>query len=147
MAIYCPAKRNYALYLDCKECSDSLCDAFFCLVVGSRSFEDYHMLADKLDLYLKNQRKVVIVSGGARGADALAERYAKERGLQCIIFPADWSRLGKRAGYIRNKEMHEFVSKMKKRGCVAFWNGISKGTRHSIELSGEYKTPVKIVQF
>lgn len=145
MAKYCPLKQNYALYPDCKECNEHLCDAFFCLVVGSRSFEDYSLLCTKLDALLTNQSNVVIVSGGSNGADALAEKYAYEHNYQVIVFPAEWEKLGKRAGYIRNVTMHKFISHFEKRGCVAFWDGKSKGTQHSFELARLYHTPIRTV--
>ena len=145
MAKYCPLKQNYALYPDCKECEEKLCDAFFCLVVGSRTFNDYPLMKRKLDIFLRNQSKVVIVSGGANGADSLAEQYAEENAYPTVIFPADWKTYGKSAGYIRNKKMHEFISNFPKRGCVVFWDGKSKGSRHSFELARENNTPIKII--
>lgn len=75
---------------------------FACLVVGSRSFNDYKLMKEKLDKLLVNQSSVLIVSGGARGADALAEQYAKERCYPCEVFPANWS-TGRSAGYVRNE--------------------------------------------
>lgn len=55
-------------------------ETFYCLIVGSRSFSDYELFVAKCDLLLRNWESVVIVSGGARGADALAKRYAVDRG-------------------------------------------------------------------
>ena len=147
MARYCPEKDGPALYLDCKECENRICEYFFCLVVGSRNFSDYELMKNKLDYLLKNQgSRIVIVSGGAKGADSLAERYAKEKGYRTMIFHADWS-LGKKAGYIRNREMHSFLSKQKKRGVVAFWDGKSNGTRHSFSLAEEFGNPIKTVRY
>ena len=145
MAKYCPQKKTYALYLDCRECDDRLCEAFFCLVVGSRSFSDYPLLRDRLDTLLKNQDRVVIVSGGAKGADSLAARYANERGFPFVEFPADWERYGRKAGYIRNRKMHEYISKMAKRGCAAFWDGRSPGTRQNFSLAEEYGNECRII--
>lgn len=85
-------------------------ETFYCLIVGSRSFSDYGLLAAKCDLLLRNWGSVVIVSGGARGADALAKRYAMDRGYRYKEFPADWDTYGRRAGYIRNRAMHEYIS-------------------------------------
>lgn len=92
MALYCPAKDGPALYPECKECEDRLCEAFYCLVVGSRTFDDYELMKKKLDHILKNYHRIVIVSGGARGADSLAERYAKEKGYPLKVFPAEWDK-------------------------------------------------------
>lgn len=121
-------------------------EAFYCLVVGSRTFSDYELMKQRLDLLLRNQNNVVIVSGGARGADSLAERYAKEKGHPCKVFPADWS-LGKRAGFIRNKQMHEYIASFDRRGAVAFWDGSSRGTAQNFELAKQYNNPIRIVRF
>lgn len=85
-------------------------ETFYCLIVGSRSFSDYELFVAKCDLLLRNWGSVVIVSGGARGADALAKRYAVDRGYCYMEFPADWDTYGRRAGYIRNRAMHEYIS-------------------------------------
>ena len=58
-----------------------------------------------------------------------------------------WKKYGKKAGYIRNREMHEFISHFKKRGVVAFWDGKSKGTAHSFELAKEFNNDIKVVRF
>lgn len=145
MARWCPEKQNFALYPDCGECGDRICDAFFCLVVGSRGFSDYALLSDKLDRLLVNQNRVVIVSGGASGADTLAIRYAGERGYRCIVFSAEWETYGKKAGYIRNRAMQEYISKVSDRGCVAFWDGKSPGTRQNFALAKQFGNKLKIV--
>ena len=119
---------------------------FYCLVVGSRTFSDYSLLSDKLDKLLSNQKEVVIVSGGARGADALAKHYAKEHNLDYREFPADWNRYGKSAGYKRNVAMHRYIAQFSDRGCVCFWDGKSKGTQHNFALAEQYKTPLRIIK-
>ena len=48
------------------------------IIAGSRDFNDYTSLKNKMDIILKNQKDVTIVSGTARGADKLGERYAGE---------------------------------------------------------------------
>lgn len=145
MAKYCPSKDSPALYLDCKECEEQICDCFFCMIIGSRSFNDYELLKNKCDYLLQNKSGVVIVSGGASGADALAKQYAKERGYFYKEFSADWNLYGKRAGYIRNRQMHEYLSKQEDRGVIAFWDGQSKGTTHSFELAKEFDNPMRVV--
>ena len=147
MSKYCLDKGGYALYLDCQECDERICECFACLVVGSRTFDDYELLKNKLDHALLHQDKVLVVSGGARGADSLAERYAAEKGYPLRVFPARWDELGKSAGYIRNREMHEFLSHAPKRGCCAFWDGKSKGTAHNFDLCREFNTPIRIFNY
>ena len=148
MSVYCPYKDGPALYLDCKDCDKKICNAFFCLVVGSRTFSDFDFLKKKLDHLLSNYSpNVIIVSGGAKGADTLAERYANEKGYEKMIFYADWKKFGNQAGYIRNRQMHEFISKQKNRGVVAFWDGKSNGTKHSFSLAKEFYNPLKVIRF
>ena len=139
MATYCPDKRGPALYLDCKECEQKNCEKFFCLVAGTRTFTDYSLLEQKLDYLLQNHRTdTVIVSGGCRGTDALAKRYATEKGYGYYEFPADWDHLGKKAGIVRNEAMHRFIAEFPNRAVVIFWDGISKGAGSNIALAEKY---------
>ena len=119
---------------------------FYCLIVGSRGFNDYELLKEKCDKLLSNQSDVAIVSGGAKGADTLAERYAKDKGYELKVFKADWDNYGKSAGYIRNEQMHKYIAQFDKRGVIAFWDGQSKGTAHNFELGKRYKNEVKVVK-
>lgn len=118
------------------------------LIVGSRTFNDYELLKTSLDNVLREVTDTVeIVSGGANGADRLAERYAKEKGYGLHIVRAEWNLYGKRAGYLRNAKMHEYISGDEKRICVAFWDGISKGTQHSFTLADTYNNPLTVIKF
>lgn len=119
----------------------------YILVVGSRNFNNYTLLSDYLDKKFQGARDITIVSGGAKGADHLAKLYAKYRNLNYIEFPAKWNVYGKRAGYIRNEEMHKFIAGHKERQVIAFWDGQSKGTAHNFPLSEKYKNPIEIVKY
>lgn len=149
MGKYCPYIDAKVTYQHCNECDKHICtdDAFFCLVVGSRSFQSYSNLKSKLDFLLQNQSNIVIISGGAKGADSLAEQYAKEKGYPFLVFPANWKKFGRKAGYIRNQEMHQFLSRQKKRGVVAFWDGKSRGAQHNFTLATQYNNPLKVITF
>ena len=119
---------------------------FYCLVVGSRSFNDYSLLSTTLDKLLANHTDITIVSGHAKCADTLAERYAKDHQYSLKIFHADWS-IGNSAGYVRNEQMHKHIAQFPSRGCVAFWDGISRGTQHNFELVKRFDTPLRIIKF
>ena len=119
---------------------------FHCLIVGSRGYTDYASFKAKCDALLADKIDIEIVSGGASGTDAMAERYARERGYSLQIFPAEWSRYGKRAGYVRNREMHVYISTFAERGVIAFWDGQSKGTAQSFSLAKEFGNPIRVVR-
>lgn len=62
------------------------------VVAGSRSFNDYENLKYVLDEITNGVPKedIEIVSGTARGADKLGEKYGNEMGLKVVRFPANW---------------------------------------------------------
>jgi hypothetical protein len=109
------------------------------IIAGSRTFDDYDLLFEKCSQILEDYDSVAveIVSGNARGADRLGERFAKEKGFALTLFPADWNKFGKSAGYIRNKEMAEYADIL-----IVFWDGVSKGTEHMIDLAGKYNLKI-----
>ncbi len=72
----------------------------------------------------------VVLSGKARGADALGERWAKRFRIPVEEYPADWNKFGNGAGYIRNAEMADNAEAL-----IALWDGESKGTKHMIDLA------------
>ena len=123
-------------------------DYFYALVAGSRTFGSYDVMCHYLDHFLQNHAgHIVIVSGGARGADSMAERYADEHGCLKVIMPAQWDTYGKSAGFRRNEAMHQYIARFPHRGCICFWDGQSKGTAHNFELCQKYSTPLRTVRF
>lgn len=75
------------------------------IIAGGREFASYSFLKRKCDPIFDDLDKyyeIIIVSGGARGADKLGEKYAKERGYKIEQFIPNWS-LGRHAGMIRNR--------------------------------------------
>ena len=117
---------------------------FKLIVAGSRSFNDYDLLKRKLDHLLSNKdlATVHIVSGTAHGADQLGERYAKERGCQLDLFPANWARYGKSAGFERNARMARHAD-----AAVVFWDGESRGALHMANTMKQFNKPVRLVQY
>lgn len=118
---------------------------FKLIVAGSRGFSNYALLSRVLFAMADNEfadYSLSIVSGMARGADALGHRFAKEHGVQVYKFPANWSGLGKRAGFIRNTQMGNFAD-----GLLAFWDGQSNGTKHMVDYMHQLKKPVHIINY
>ena len=109
-------------------------------VIGTRTFENYQQLCETLGNLANTPTE--IISGGATGADALAERYAKENNLPLTIHLANWKEYGKAAGPIRNKTIIEECEQL-----VAFWDGQSKGTNHTIKTAKAKGKPTKVVNY
>ena len=122
------------------------------IIAGSRDFSDYELLK-KSAIEIITKKTMLpdltrIISGGARGADILGERFANEMGLEISRFIPDWDGLGKRAGYVRNAEMAKFAVEDDNDGMlIAFWDGKSRGTKHMIDLAKRYGLEVHVVSF
>ena len=117
------------------------------LVAGSRSYNDYEEFRDVMNFVCKNYHDIEIVSGGVRGADNLAERYAREKQYKLTIFKADWNLYGNAAGYKRNIEMQDYIQQVDERLCICFWDGQSKGTQHNFSAAKERNTILIVYNF
>lgn len=98
------------------------------IIAGSRDITEYYLLLEAI--HEANIAISEIVSGGARGVDTLGVEYAKLNGIKFTMFYADWDRLGRKAGYIRNSAMADYADAL-----IAVWDGESKGTKHMIDLA------------
>jgi len=96
------------------------------IIAGSRTITDWQILAAAINACPWEITEVV--SGGAAGVDTLAEEFAIEMGLRCLVIPAEWKTHGKRAGYMRNEVMLTHA-----RHLLAVWDGASRGTRHTVQ--------------
>lgn len=122
-------------------------EPFKVIIAGSREFTDYEFLKSKCDYYLSNKIKtheVIIVSGHARGADVLGERYAREKGLKLLTFPADWDKYGNSAGYRRNCKMADIAN-----ACIGFTiKGLDcKGTRQMLKIANNKKLKIQEIEY
>ena len=113
-------------------------------IVGSRTFntdKNYAVMCATIDKIRKNNNVITIVSGGARGADSLAERYADENKLEKKIFKPDHSGGYHPSNYARrNKKIVNYADYV-----IAFWDGKSKGTKMTINFAKERDVGVKII--
>ena len=113
------------------------------IIAGGRNFADYQLLCIKCNNILKNKspNKIEIVSGNAKGADLLGEKYAKDNSLSKKVFKANWDKHGKSAGFRRNEEMAKYAD-----APIAFWDGSSKGTAHMIKIAKENGLLVRVIK-
>jgi ABC-type enterochelin transport system substrate-binding protein len=111
-------------------------------IVGSRTFNDYDTLSKITTKLVAHFNITKIVSGGAAGADTLASKYAKEHSIELVEFIPDWQLHGKSAGFKRNLDIVNNANVV-----IAFWDGSSKGTKHSIDISTTQQKTTIVVNY
>lgn len=100
------------------------------IIAGSRSFgNDFYPILYNI-VHSCYWIPSLIISGGARGIDSLAIKYASNKHIPYVIMNADWEKYGKSAGYRRNVEMANSAQAL-----IAIWDGKSKGTKHMIDIA------------
>ena len=105
------------------------------LVCGGRNFTDYSKVETVLEKIIFDGDSIPIedthiITGGARGADFLAQHFALQNRIPQTVYPANWNQHGRRAGYVRNVQMLE---EGKPDLVVAFPGG--KGTAMMIDIA------------
>ena len=106
-------------------------------VIGSRTFDDYELVKETLSTFTIS----LLVSGGAKGADSLGERYANENNITTLIFKPDWKKHGPAAGPIRNTDIVNNADTI-----IAFWDCESRGTKDSITKAEKLGKEVIIIK-
>lgn len=113
------------------------------IIAGGRDFNNYDFLKKEASIFISeidNGDHIEIVSGGAKGVDLLGEKFAEEKNLELIVFPADWKKFGRAAGPRRNAQMAKYATHL-----LSFWNGESKGTKSMLTLAKKENLKVKII--
>ena len=108
------------------------------IIAGSRGFKNYRQFLEFIKLIRFEVTSVVC--GEAPGIDLFGKRWAKERKIPYVSFPADWDNLGRSAGYIRNQEMANNADAL-----FVLWDGKSPGTKHMVNIAK--KKGLKIQMF
>jgi hypothetical protein len=121
------------------------------LITGSRTWSDAWRIAEAIERAIaeRGATDITIVHGACpSGADQLAAEYAEimaawydgaGRQLAEERHPADWDRLGKRAGFVRNAEMVNLGADV----CLAFIRDGSRGATHTAGLAEKAGIPTR----
>lgn len=117
-----------------------------CIIAGSRTITSKRAVDEALLSAPFFADVTEIVSGGARGVDTLAGEIAQDRALPFVEMLADWDTHGRRAGYLRNVAMAEYVKATPPGGLVAVWDGVSRGTKHMIDIATAHGLFVHVVE-
>lgn len=111
-------------------------------IIGSRNFDDYEYLKKCIQELMDINTLTAIVSGGAKGADSLAEHFAQEYDLELMIFKPDYQRYQRKATFIRNRQIIDTADVV-----VAFWDGNSTGTKYTLDYAKKHNKPTHICHF
>lgn len=104
-------------------------------VIGSRTA---HIDAEALAAYIFSD--AIIISGGAKGADTIAETFAISHNLPITIYKPDYKKHGKAAPLIRNRMIIDNCDQV-----IAIWDGISKGTKFTLDYAKKQGKPIEII--
>lgn len=108
-------------------------------VIGSQNFNEYQLLKNTLDQYPIK----LVVSGGAKGADFLAVKYAKEHAIPYEVIRPDYKKYPGRYAPIKRNELIVLASEM----VIAFWDGKSPGTKSAIDFAKKHHRRLRIINF
>ena len=129
---------------------------FTIVVTGSRGWSSWKVIEEALTEFvaLYGSDGVKVIHGDARGADKMSAWTARNKlgipATNVVACPADWEKYGRGAGFKRNAEMlamlkREVDAENGEGGTVvAFWDGQSKGTKHTIDCAKEMALPLKV---
>lgn len=112
-------------------------------IVGYREFTDYNFFKKKLKKILKEYKYIPqkIISGGCRGADKLAEKYANDKKIKLKIYNANWDKYGKSAGNKRNKKIVNKCDIL-----IAYLSNESVGTKNTINMARNANKKIHIIK-
>jgi hypothetical protein len=110
------------------------------IIAGSRYINDYGLVKEAIRR--SGFQIDEVVCGGTQGVDALGARWAAENGVPVKLFKAQWRRLSRRAGLVRNLQMATYADAL-----IAVWNGTDRGTFHLIRVMEDAGKPVLVLKF
>ena len=104
------------------------------LIAGSRSITSFDLspyIPDEVDL---------IITGGAKGIDTLAEVWAAERGIPTVTVKPCYEKYGRAAPIRRDEEMVDMADKV-----LVIWDGVSRGSKHTADYARKRGKPLTVV--
>ena len=104
------------------------------MIAGSRSITDFDLTE-----YVPGD-VTLIISGGARGVDSIAESYADTHKISKLIMRPDYKKYGKAAPLLRNRKMVELADKV-----IIIWDGMSRGTKFTFDYATKLGKDVKLI--
>lgn len=114
------------------------------LICGSRNWSDPVMIRQDLGaLPWRQGHPVVVIHGDCRGADKIADEWARLLHYQVEVYRAQWQKHGRSAGPIRNRQM---LDEGLPDEVWAYHDSLesSRGTKGMVGLARERGIPVRV---
>ena len=105
------------------------------MIAGSRSIEDFDLSG-----YIPPETELII-SGGAKGIDTVAEKYADEHKISKLIIRPKYDLYGKAAPIKRNEEMVDLAD-----AVLIIWDGASHGTQYTAKYAKKKNKAVTLIK-
>ena len=111
------------------------------LICGARNWSNAKLVREELKKHLPID---CVIEGEAWGADTIGRQIAESMGIDVLAFPANWSKYGRAAGPIRNKQM---LTRGKPTLVLAFHNDLenSKGTKDMVRQARKAGVEVIVI--
>lgn len=103
-------------------------------IIGSRN-----LIVNNLKEYI-SEDVTEIVSGGARGVDECAKKYAQENAIKYVQFLPQYDKFARAAPLKRNEQIIDYCDEV-----LAFWDGKSRGTKFVIDRCKKMDKKIKVV--
>jgi len=94
------------------------------LIAGSRSISDFDLTE-----YIPDDTELII-SGGAKGVDTIAEKYADKHKISKLILYPNYCLYGRAAPIKRNEIMVDIADKV-----LVIWDGKSRGAQYTAKYA------------
>ena len=94
------------------------------LIIGSRTITNFDLTGHV------PEETSLIISGGAKGVDTIAEQYADSHGIEKLIIKPQYEKFGRAAPIKRNEEMVDLADIV-----LAIWDGRSRGTKYTVDYA------------
>lgn len=116
------------------------------IIAGGRKFNNFGLLASEVDAILQGNfeegTKMEVFSGGCKGVDKFGEKFANYRGHGLRLF-------GTATDHLPEDEWKQININMAAEAevLIAFWDGVSEGTKHMIDTANERGLLVFVVYY
>ncbi len=107
------------------------------IIAGSRTITDFKVVYEAIKG--SGFKITEVVCGECRGPDMLGAEWAKLNKIPVKYFPADWKKLGIKAGPRRNTDMAKYSDAL-----ILVWDGKSPGSKNMLKEAKHFELQIYV---